>query len=833
MRSYTYLAKFLSVGIVWTCSNAAVADVVGSWPFDGDATDGSGNGNNGSWSGTEQYVSGRDGTPNGAAKFDGLSHISLGDVLQIGSGDFSISVWLRFDSQSGDQQFLDTGDQGLVNLIALTYNNGNNQKIRLVTQQQNGGQVSDNFYSTTTYTADSSTWRHLVVTRSGGVGKMYVDGIEVSETPNNVLTGDLGSGDWRVGQGHQTHLTGNRFTGAIDELCIFDEVLDLTRVQELSTAAACAEEAIVLEPGDIVVSEHNDATILVDPITGAQQVISQDQLFGSPHTLVLDENGDLIIADPQAAGNGAVIKVDPTTGAQSFVSTGGFFADPAGIVLDANGDYIVTDRLYGGTGAILRVDPSTGNQSLISSGGVFLYPIGITIDAAGNFVVADHSLSAPGKIVEVDPSTGNQTILFSGGSLSRPVAVAIDSNGDYIVTEASGSVLKIDAGTGTQSVIASGGFVVNPQGISIDADGSILVVDGVSTVGGALIRIDPATGNQTVVSQGGVFEEPIALLVVPSETKACEIHTAYAPVGCSGTTQVYSTADYNLYVANDYGRLGGSNYKNLKIMSDLTQDELDIHSPCSITLANDVLLSGTFVSLDGRKGVLDDNGFQINAATACVLSEEDSAGFGAGSVIDAANVLIQAAKNAKVGQNSQVDVDGELRLISTGDSSSSTAIVKSGSTVAAGSLELSASRGSHIGENTTVTVTGSINVVSTGDTSASDAGLKSGANVTAQSIYVSASRTAKVGQHTTVNTTGDLSVVSTGDYSGSVAIIKQGADVNSDGDVTIDSGNKSTIGQNVSIDASGNLHMEATTPSKCSIAASASVAAGTTSGNCL
>ena len=313
----------------------------------------------------------------------------------------------------------------------------------------------------------------------------------------------------------------------------------------------------------------------------------------------------------------------------------------------------------------------------------------------------------------------------------------------------------------------------------------------------------------------------------------CELQTNYDPVGCSGTFQAFSLADLDQYIADDFGRNGSSNYQNLKLMVDLTDDILDIESPCSITLNNDIVLTGDFVSLDGRKGVLDDNGYTVNATKACILSEQDNAGIGAGSVIDVGELTIQAEKTAKIGLNSAVNVGGELAVISTGDFTSSNAIIKAGSAVVAGLITMEASRGAHLGENTIIDTTGDISLISTGTTSASDAGLKSGADVTADNLFISASREAKVGQNTEVLVSGDLVVTSTGTATGSHAIVKSGADVTAGADMELTSGNKATIGQNTTIAVTDNLHMDAASPAKCTIKNSAVITAGSTSGNCL
>ncbi len=345
---------------------------------------------------------------------------------------------------------------------------------------------------------------------------------------------------------------------------------------------------------------------------------------------------------------------------------------------------------------------------------------------------------------------------------------------------------------------------------------------------GALFSVDltpggPTFGDRTLISdfgnaaQGPLGGDPTGVAIIPSGLPECELMTDYDDIGCSGTFQVFNIADLDSYVASDFGRNGGANYMDLKIMANLTDDILDIESPCKITLTGGVTLSGDFVSLDGRKGVLDDNGYVIDASRACVLSEEGDAGFGAGSVVNADDLLIQAAKTAKIGLNSSFDIEDSLSLISTGDFTSSKTIIKSGSVITAGSINMEASRSSFIGQNTNITVAEGISVVSTGDTTGSDAGLNSGASVTAVTLDISASRQARVGQNTTVVVTGNLNLESTGSATGSLAIVKQGADVDVGGNMDQTSGNKATVGLNTNIDVTNNFNMEAATPAKCTI----------------
>ena len=201
-------------------SNSGFAELVAKYSFEGDTSEG------GTWSGTTgNYVSGVVGM---AAAFDGIDDLlDLGSVYAIGTDDVSIAFWARFENGPPDQQLLSTGVQGQTGLVAVTYANGESQLIRFVTQDiVAGSAVGDNLYAPDNYQQDE--WIHIVVTRSGNTGSIFING-ELENTENDLRAGDLGSGNWRLGFGHQ----GFYFEGAIDELMIFDHALTQSDVDDI------------------------------------------------------------------------------------------------------------------------------------------------------------------------------------------------------------------------------------------------------------------------------------------------------------------------------------------------------------------------------------------------------------------------------------------------------------------------------------------------------------------------------------------------------------------------------------------------------------------------
>ncbi len=305
----------------------------------------------------------------------------------------------------------------------------------------------------------------------------------------------------------------------------------------------------------------------------------------------------------------------------------------------------------------------------------------------------------------------------------------------------------------------------------------------------------------------------------------CEIKTDYTPgVACAQSTVVVNNdAELDAYLV-DFG-FNGSKYQNLKIKYNVSRSTIDIHSPCKIKLKNNVVLTGDTICLDGRKEV---NGFMANADQVTVLSELGHAGFGQGSVINAGELTIRAMRIAKIGKNYQVNVSGAVSVVSTGNVSSSEAIIKTGSTVNAASLLVEALKWATIGLSVDVNVSGAVSVISTNE----DAIIKRGAQVDADSLLVEASKEAAIGGAAQIAITGNMSLISTGSVGSSEVVIKRGATVSAD-NLNMASGKWTTLKNNVVVTTIGNFHMEAVSPEKCSIAGSATINAGSTSGNCL
>ena len=294
---------------------------------------------------------------------------------------------------------------------------------------------------------------------------------------------------------------------------------------------------------------------------------------------------------------------------------------------------------------------------------------------------------------------------------------------------------------------------------------------------------------------GAVLLDPLAVGTI-RENVTCPAASAidyrgYTAASCAApqnAVTVYDQAGLNAYLAN-FG-WDGSKVRNV-IVNFNPSGQVVIVSPCEIRLkgtgtAGFLDINAEKVCLYGRKGVTvaEDHGNPdqgIVARAIDLVSEEGSAGFSKGLELVADTIDVRALKEAKVGLACRV-----------------TANV--------------------------------LNVVSTGDLTTSEALIRQDSTVTAGAVLVQASRGATLGQATTIDVTGSLVVRSTGTAVGSVAKVSQSAHVNA-GTMDLTSGNKVTVEQYAVVDVDGLLNANAA--GSCSIAASAVINAGSTAGSCL
>ncbi len=210
---------------------SAQSALIGSWSFDGNANDSSGNANHGTIIGDTSLTSDRFGNPDSAYAFDGSGdYISTPTAgFPIGSSAMSYSLWINpGDNPGSDHRVLQYGA---------------NAKLQNFNLYINANQYRLDYWGFTYHDFDATnqgSWQHVALTSDGSNYAFYLNGVQTFN--GEELGQSLGDdGTFTIGS-HETF--GKNFAGAIDDLRVYDHALSLEEVQAL--AAVPAPPALVL-----------------------------------------------------------------------------------------------------------------------------------------------------------------------------------------------------------------------------------------------------------------------------------------------------------------------------------------------------------------------------------------------------------------------------------------------------------------------------------------------------------------------------------------------------------------------------------------------------------
>jgi hypothetical protein len=199
------------------------AGLVAYYPFNNNANDESGNGNNGTVNGAV-LTADRFGNPESAYDFNGTTnYISIphSSTLNL-TGSYSFSVWIyQRTAVPHGLRIIDKSTGGSCNGWNLdTYDNSTGRRIRM--------DIACPWVISNTLRS-LNEWQHIVVTINGSYVKFYLNGQpdgsgSVGSTPTNSLAVYIGS----------AHPAPSYcFDGYIDDIRIYNRVLSATEVQTL------------------------------------------------------------------------------------------------------------------------------------------------------------------------------------------------------------------------------------------------------------------------------------------------------------------------------------------------------------------------------------------------------------------------------------------------------------------------------------------------------------------------------------------------------------------------------------------------------------------------
>jgi hypothetical protein len=378
--------------------------LVGWWPFNGNANDESGNGNNGTVYGAV-LTSDRFSNVNKAYNFDGsTNYIEVPSTSGVSfSTAYSISAWLSADiwsfpapiDQHAIVSKIDDGDwyggyeirTGGAGFIMHSGNIGSNFDIGA------GG------YS-------AMTWHHVVVTFNGSIVKSYIDGQQVDSAIRSV-TIQTSSIPLRFGRRGGAGTYNNWFDGNIDDIGMWNRALTQAEISALFNG--CSGTAVTTQPINQSVNISNNAqftTASSDPLAtyqwqtdlgvGFQNLNSVGQYSGTTNDTLTIANTTLsnnnqpfrcIVSSGSCTdtSNVAVLTVNNNVGINEFTQDNLFsvFPNPAQSVINVKADNNLIGEVYSiydNTGRVVLTGKLNAQNTTIElgnlSGGIYMFSVG-------------------------------------------------------------------------------------------------------------------------------------------------------------------------------------------------------------------------------------------------------------------------------------------------------------------------------------------------------------------------------------------------------------------------------------------------------------------------
>jgi len=521
-------------------SNVPTNGLISYWPFNGNANDASGNGNNGTVAGAT-LTTDRFNVANNAYLFSGTNVINVPHNASLNSYPLTVSAWIKTDAT------FTTGNGGIIKkyvsaswngwFLELQINSASNSTVipgylrsaSPCTGVIEGYSICSNPVGMNYSGAVNNTnWHHLVFRVDANSGVLYLDGILVSQ---QAWIGTAG------GYTTTTPLTiGTNFKGKIDDIGIWNrslsssEIINLYNSTPLPTATITPATASTFCQGGSVVLNANTGTGLsyqwfknAVAINGATSSSYTASTSGSYTVVVTNTSGF------SATSTATIVTVNASPTATITPATATAFCAGGSVVLNAN------------TGAGLSYQWKL-NGTNISGATSSTY----TANASGSYTVTVTNASAcsatsTATIVTVNPSPT--------ATITPATATAFCAGGSVILNANTGAGLSYQwklngtnitgATTSSYTANASGSYtvtVLNSSSCTATSSATVVTVNELPP-----ITVSPANG--TTICNGQSIT-----LTANDNTTATPIQTQVNNLVNSGLWSLVATYNGRYYL---------------------------------------------------------------------------------------------------------------------------------------------------------------------------------------------------------------------------------------------------------------------------------------------
>ena len=233
MKRFSILT--LSLAAIASSVPRADAALVGLWRFENDFTDSSDQSNDGSNVGGVNFVASQAGFGQ-AGSFGGGSHVSVAHHPSLDmTTDMTIAAWVNHSATAWEAVLAKSPSAGSTANFPGNYElrvENNTNGLNFGYERTDGTGNPSLVFSQSAATVPASTWTHVAVTvSSGGTITHYINGVGVAGA-TAVFFGETNTNPLYIGS------RADNFTfmdGLLDDVAIFDEVLDAGQIATISS----------------------------------------------------------------------------------------------------------------------------------------------------------------------------------------------------------------------------------------------------------------------------------------------------------------------------------------------------------------------------------------------------------------------------------------------------------------------------------------------------------------------------------------------------------------------------------------------------------------------
>jgi len=217
-----------------------------------------------------------------AINFNGVEQygVRVGGFPIYNNPALTLSIWVNAGPQADRRFFCESTTNNNNPLFAFgSHTDATNPRMRVFIRNSAGGLLVDRF---STRPVLDSNWHHIVWTETNGQAKLYIDGA-LDETDFNYTRGALALDQTTVAAILRA-TAASFFTGALDEVALWNRMLTFTEIQELRTTGV--PPPIMVNPPEI--TQHPLSQSL---LTGAKVTFSFTATGTSPLEARWRKNG--------------------------------------------------------------------------------------------------------------------------------------------------------------------------------------------------------------------------------------------------------------------------------------------------------------------------------------------------------------------------------------------------------------------------------------------------------------------------------------------------------------------------------------------------------------